>query len=82
MLLEQLAERHRTGPAYDWNAYYRWYFRQLNSEDCERLGFWFCEHCLRVNLIDPNARYGTCPSCQTIHPRFGRNPRGTVPPNG
>jgi hypothetical protein len=70
MLLEQLVEHHRTRPEYDWPAYYRWYFRQLDRADFERLGCWFCEHCLRVNLIDKTTNYGKCPGCQTLRPRF------------
>lgn len=73
MLLEELAEQHRKGPAYDWDTYYRWYFRQLKSEDFEQLGLWFCERCLRINQIDAAAGYGKCPVCQTIRPRFGQN---------
>jgi hypothetical protein len=71
MLLEELVEQHRKGPAYDWNAYYRWYFRQLGGRESAQRGFWFCERCLRVNVFAEGARYAKCPGCQTLRPRFG-----------
>lgn len=71
MLLERLAAQYHERPRYDWVAYYRWYYRQLGSEECERLGVWFCEHCLRVNRFGADARYGTCPGCQILRLRFG-----------
>lgn len=72
MLLEQLVEHHRQHPRYDWQAYYRWYFQQLNGQEFDQLEFWLCERCLRVNQVDKSAKYGTCSGCQTIHPRFSR----------
>ena len=72
MLLEQLEERHRKPPPYDWQAYYAWYFRQLNGQEFEQLEFWLCERCLCVNPVDREASYGTCRNCRTLRPRFGR----------
>ena len=71
MLLEQLAERHRQTQQFDWDAYYRWYFKQLAGEEFDRLRFWMCERCMAVNRVETSARYAKCRGCQTLHPRFG-----------
>ena len=78
MLLEELAKRQTTPPTYDWTTYYRWYYSQLDAQDTEALGVWFCNHCLRLNRFKQEARYATCPSCKTIRPRFSSGAEATT----
>jgi len=67
MLLEQLVEKSRQPPLYDWDAYYRWLFGELSGQEGGDFAFWLCSRCLTVNALVPPARYGKCRSCDLIH---------------
>ena len=67
MLLEQLVEKAAQPPAYDWDAYYRWYFSRLTGREVESFTFWQCRSCLTVNFFLQPDRYGKCRNCQLLH---------------
>ena len=67
MLLEQLAEKAAQPPEYDWDAYYRWLFGQLDGREGTDHKFWLCPNCHTVNIVSIPARYGKCRGCELIH---------------
>jgi hypothetical protein len=67
MLLEQLVEKSKQAPAYDWESYYRWHFSQLAGREVTDYRFWLCKKCHTVNLAYLPARYGKCRGCDLIH---------------
>jgi hypothetical protein len=67
MLLEQLVTKAAQPPAYDWEAYYHWYFGRLTGNESGEVAFWQCTNCLSVNLLVLPARYGTCRACGLSH---------------
>lgn len=67
MLLEQLVEKSRQPPQYDWDGYYRWLFSKLAGREVTGYGFWQCARCLSINFIYLPARYGTCRGCKLTH---------------
>jgi len=67
MLLEQLVEKNRQPPQYDWDGYYRWLFGRLTGREGGEITFWLCSRCLTVNLLTLPVRYGKCRSCDLLH---------------
>lgn len=67
MLLEQLVEKSRQPPQYDWDGYYRWLFSRLAGREVAGYGFWQCRQCLTVNVVYFPTSYETCLSCKLIH---------------
>jgi len=67
MLLEQLVEKNRQPPQYDWDAYYRWFFSSLVGREVSGWEFWLCSQCLTVNIVYLPARYDKCRSCNLIY---------------
>jgi hypothetical protein len=67
MLLEQLVEKAKQPPEYDWDSYYRWLFSRLAGREVSDFKYWLCNGCLTVNVLYLPARYGKCRSCQLIH---------------
>ncbi|HJV66640.1 MAG TPA: hypothetical protein VJ550_12955 [Geomonas sp.] len=67
MLLEQLIEKAKQEPEYDWDSYYRWQFSELAGREVTGSTFWVCQKCLTVNITFLPARYGKCRCCDLIH---------------
>ncbi len=67
MLLEQLVEKAAQPLEYDWDAYYRWLFSQLDGREVTDFRFWLCPNCHAVNVVSLPARYGKCRGCELIH---------------
>lgn len=67
MLLEQLVEKAKQPPEYDWDAYYRWLLGRVSGREVGEYRFWLCRQCLSVNIVFLPARYGKCRCCDLIH---------------
>lgn len=67
MLLEQLVEKARQEPEFDWEGYYSWRFSALAGREVAGALFWLCQNCLTTNLLALPARYGKCRCCELIH---------------
>lgn len=67
MLLEQLMEKARQSPAYDWDQYYCWFFSRLADREVSGFRFWQCPHCQQVALLLLPARSVTCRHCGLVH---------------
>lgn len=67
MLLEQLVEKVRQPPEYDWDSYYRWLFSRIAGREVSDFTFWQCKKCLSMNIFFLPAKYGKCRGCQLIH---------------
>jgi hypothetical protein len=67
MLLEQLVEKSKEQPEYDWDSYYLWRFSQLTGREVSGCSYWFCKRCLTVNVTCLPARYGKCRCCELVY---------------
>jgi len=67
MLLEQLVEKAKEPPRYDWESYYRWLYSAIAGREVSDIRFWLCEKCLSVNILFLPAKYGKCRSCELIY---------------
>jgi len=67
MLLEELIEKGKEVPEYDWEGYYGWLYSELGEDSGAQLQFWVCKHCLSLNVLVLPARYAKCRECHVIH---------------
>ncbi|MBJ6798803.1 hypothetical protein [Geomonas propionica] len=67
MLLEQLVEKAKEVPEYDWESYYAWRFSEVAGREVTDYSFWLCKRCLTTNLLLLPVRYGKCRCCDLIH---------------
>lgn len=67
MLLEQLVEKAKQPPEYDWESYYTWLFSQLAGREATDYKFWQCQKCLSVNIIYLPVHHGKCRGCGLLY---------------